>query len=474
MCVSLVTTPFPHLLNFDTPPHASTCIAHMATPSGANITQDDLLDAIERAGAKIVDRPVRADKGQPQQQPQQQPHQRGSDENANPSQPQFEIHASPTAAEFFTKNNVSLVATAYKSNLVFSFGATDDGRLGVFYSVHQHPMGAAASKNGDDTELWIGCNNLLVRYAAVDSAYNLGSEEAGGGGDFTSSFVARQAYFIGSQDVHGIYPLNPHAPYFVSTKCSVLCQLDVTKPTVTTNALWKPPFISEVRAEDRCHLNEVCFINGMAVFATSISESDAQDGWRDHRSAGGVIINVMKGTIVARGLSMPHSPRWFRDQLWVLNSGTGELGTINFKEARFEPKVFIPGFLRGLQFVGRYAVVGSSLDRKEGRFRDLTLGKTLDAKKTTAVCGLYFVDLATFTLSDKIEIKGNIHELYDLVVLPGRRARVLGLNDPEANKMLSVRENFVQPAPLEPDGSTATAAQSPTTKSDDDENEEEK
>jgi uncharacterized protein (TIGR03032 family) len=49
---------------------------------------------------------------------------------------------------------------------------------------------------------------------------------------------------------------------------------------------------------------------------------------KHRRFDGGIVIDVQSGEIVIGGLSMPHSPRLYRDKLWVLNSGTGEIGWI--------------------------------------------------------------------------------------------------------------------------------------------------
>lgn len=397
----------------------------------------------------------------------QPPHKRGANENANPNQPQFEIHASAEAGNFFATNNISLILSAYKSNLVFAFGATEDRKLSCFYSVFPHPMAIGLSSRKDCTELWIACHSHLVRCSAVDSKYNDADEQSGGGGAFTATLVPRQLHAIGKQDVHSIYPLFPSAPFYVSTKYSALCQLDVTKPDVNVNVLWRPPFVSELRAEDRCHFNDVCWVDGQAKYATCICESDAHDGWRDHRQNGGVVVSIETGEIVTRGLSMPHSPRWYKNQLWLLNSGTGHLGTIDLTNGgRFEPKVFIPGFLRGLQFFGRFAIVGSSLDRHERRFQDLELGKNLDTKKTTPICGFFVIDLTTLTIEQKIEIKGNIHEIYDIALVPTRRVRILGMND-ESVSWEKIVDN--QPAIMARSAAALSAG-----KKDDDENEEEK
>lgn len=387
-------------------------------------------------------------------------HLRGADEKADVTTPQFEIHASGEAGQFFAQHNISIAATAYKSNLVFTFGATDDSRLACFYSVYPHPMAIHAirntanknnSKNSGNSEVWIACHGHLVRCAAVPEVYNAESESSGGGGDFTASLAARQLYAIGKHDIHSINAVSDtNRPYFVSTSFSALCQLDPQSPSVTTNVVWKPPFISAVRAEDRCHLNGVCFVDGVAAYATAICESDAHDGWRDHRANGGVVIDVASGKIVARNLSMPHSPVYHKKALWILNSGTGELGTVDVETGVFDAKVFIPGFLRGLKFVSRYAIVGSSLDRHERRFQGLDLGAVLETKKTTPVCGIFIIDLATMSIAHKIELKGNIHEMYDIDLIPGRRARIIGLNDTEATTMFSIVEPQQQQTPSPP------------------------
>jgi uncharacterized protein (TIGR03032 family) len=61
---------------------------------------------------------------------------------------------------------------------------------------------------------------------------------------------------------------------------------------------------------------------------TSVSISDVADGWRDHRVAGGVVIDVATGEVIAKGLSMPHSPRLHRGRLYVLDSGSGRFGCV--------------------------------------------------------------------------------------------------------------------------------------------------
>lgn len=365
----------------------------------------------------------------------------------------FEVHAGGDLAQFFARHNVSLIATAYKSNQVFSFGATKDGRVSCFYSTHNHPMALGLSKRADCLEVWVGTKHHLIRCADAGEKYNESNEASGGGGNFTATLVPRILHAVGDQQVHGIYATTDEtAPFFTSTNYSALCKLNIANPEVTVDVVWRPPFISEIRCEDRCHLNDVCFVNGKPKYASCVCESDAVDGWRDHRASGGVIVDVETGKIIATGLSMPHSPRWYKGELWVLESGTGQFGNINIDTGEFHPRVFLPGFLRGVQFVDRFAIVGSSLDRHETRFSGLELGKTIEKKKTTPMCGFFVIDMATWSIVHKLELKyGDIHELYDILLVPGHRARVLGLNDEEGSNMVKVRDAVVADDPQKDD-----------------------
>jgi hypothetical protein len=48
------------------------------------------------------------------------------------------------------------------------------------------------------------------------------------------------------------------------------------------------------------------------------------------------VLEVPSGRVIASGLSMPHSPRFHNGRLWVLNSGTGEFGSIDLESGAFQ------------------------------------------------------------------------------------------------------------------------------------------
>ena len=106
------------------------------------------------------------------------------------------------------------------------------------------------------------------------------------------------------------------------------------------------------------------------------------------------MIDVTTGAVVTERLSMPHSPRWTDNRLWVLNSGSGHLGTVDLAGGDFMPRAFCPGFLRGLAFHNGHAVVGLSLAR-DGSAAGLALDDEMKKRDADAWCGVQIVNLAS-------------------------------------------------------------------------------
>jgi uncharacterized protein (TIGR03032 family) len=151
-------------------------------------------------------------------------------------------------------------------------------------------------------------------------------------------------------------------------------------------------------------------------------------------------MDVASGEVAVAGLSMPHSPRWHEESLWLLNSGTGEFGRVDLNGGRFEPLAFCPGYARGLCFLDRFAVIGLSRPRAENRtFQELPLDERLAEKGAEPRCGLLVVDLKSGDTVHWIRIEGVVSELYDIVAIPGvRRPMALGFKTDEIRRMLRV------------------------------------
>jgi uncharacterized protein (TIGR03032 family) len=101
---------------------------------------------------------------------------------------------------------------------------------------------------------------------------------------------------------------------------------------------------------------------------------------------------------------------------------------------------FCPGYLRGLAFMGDYAVVGLSGPRHDKKtFGGLALDQELDARGAEPRCGLQVVDLRSGDVVPWVRIEGMVSELYDVVVLPGAvRPMALGFKTDEIQRLLTV------------------------------------
>ena len=97
----------------------------------------------------------------------------------------------------------------------------------------------------------------------------------------------------------------------------------------------------------RCHLNGLAIQDGRVRWVTAFGTTDTPQGWREAKS-NGVILEVPSGEVIARGLSMPHSPRWYAGKLWVLESGRGTVATVDPGTGVVSTVAELPGFTRGL------------------------------------------------------------------------------------------------------------------------------
>ena len=136
------------------------------------------------------------------------------------------------------------------------------------------------------------------------------------------------------------------------------------------------------------------------------------------------MIDVAANEIVAGGLSMPHSPRWHDGRLWVLESGRGRLGVVDLASGRVDTVAELPGFTRGLTFVGRYALVGLSQVR-ESVFDGLPLTQRGEPRR----CGVWIIDTSTGQTVGFLQFEGAVREVFDVQVLGALMPEILELDD---------------------------------------------
>jgi uncharacterized protein (TIGR03032 family) len=341
------------------------------------------------------------------------------------SEPWVQVTGSPRLWNWLAEQQVSLAFTTYQTGKLFLLGRNPEGRLAVFERTFNRAMGLWA----DGQTLWLSTLYQLWRFENL-----LAPGEHYQGHD--RLYVPKVANTTGDLDIHDVAVDKSGRLLFVATGFGCIATL-AERSSFTP--LWWPPFLSRLTAEDRCHLNGLALEDGHPRVATAVSTTDVVDGWRDRRQGGGVVLELPSGRVLASGLSMPHSPRFYRGRLWLHNSGTGHFGSVDLNTGRFEPLAFCPGYLRGLAFVGHHAVVGLSQPREDQTFSGLDLDDELAKRGAVARCGLLILDLNSGDAVHWLRVEGLVRELYDVAVLPQvARPMALGFKTDEIERMIAI------------------------------------
>lgn len=347
---------------------------------------------------------------------------------AQNNSPKLEVSTSRQFQNWLHGEKASLIFSTYQVGKVFALGSNTDGSLHVTERTFNRCMGLGVSS--DANTFWMSSLFQLWRF-----------ENSLAGGkyqDYDKVYLPQAAYTTGDIDIHDIMLDETGRPIFVNTLFSCLATISESH---SFKPVWTPPFISRLAPEDRCHLNGLAEKDGKPAYVTIVGTSDASDGWREHRSNGGIVMDVETNEIVCEGLSMPHSPRWYNGKLYLLEAGSGYFGYVDFEKKKFERVTFCPGFLRGLDFVGNYAMAGLSSVRKNKTFSGLELDENLKKANTQARAGIQIINLDTGAAEHWVRLEGIIEELYDIRALRNvTRPLLIGTQKDEIRTMISIEE----------------------------------
>lgn len=347
---------------------------------------------------------------------------------AAPPAERFALTTSRGFTSWLARSGGSLAFSTYQAGKLFLLGLKADGKTWVHERTFQRSMGLAVS--ADARTLLMATQYQLYRFD------NLLPQGQTAGDKSDAVYVPRVSWITGDIDIHDVAFGADGRPVFVNTAFGCVATVS---DGFSFKPIWKPPFLSRLAPEDRCHLNGLATEGGVPRYVTAVSTSDVADGWRDKRADGGVVIDVQTNEVVCSGLSMPHSPRLHKGRLWVLNSGAGEFGWVDLQAKKFVPVAFCPGYARGLSFAGDTAVIGLSLARENRTFRGLPLDAALAAKGTEARCGLIAVDTTNGDTVAWVRLEGIVNELYDVAFLPGvRQPSAIGFKSDEVLRLISI------------------------------------
>jgi uncharacterized protein (TIGR03032 family) len=326
--------------------------------------------------------------------------------------------AAPGFLDWLAKTNGALAVSTYQAGKVALIG-WDGRRATLLMRQFDKPLGLATQ--GDRLALATRHDVTLFANAPLLAPDCIEEEP----GRYDSLYLPRATYHTGDLNVHDVAILGDEI-WLVVTRFSCLAKLSYD---FSFAPVWRPSFISDLVPEDRCHLNGVAIRDGRPRYVTALGTTDVAGTWREKKASGGVLIDVDANEIVVRGLSMPHSPRWHEGRLWMLNSGTGELLTVDLQSGRFDAVCGLPGYLRGLCMCGPYALIGLSKIRE----RHIFGGLPVQERCPNLLCGVSVVDVRIGREVGFFEFTAGCEELYDVQFLPGvRRPMILSVEKPES------------------------------------------
>jgi uncharacterized protein (TIGR03032 family) len=323
-----------------------------------------------------------------------------------PDEPLRSVHTTslPSVLDQF---GLSVLVSTYQAGKLIVVRA-DGGVANTHFRNFQVPMGLAFDRGrlavGTKVSVWEFRDQPTVA-SRLDPP-----------GRHDACYMPRAVHYSGHIAIHEIAFGKGGELWAVNTRFSCLCTFDQNHSFVPR---WRPPFITALAPEDRCHLNGFALVDGQPRYVTALGTTDSPAGWRANKASGGVLLEVPSGRVVASGLSMPHSPRWYDNRLWYLESGVGSLSTCDPATGRTEVVALVPGFTRGLDFAGPLAIIGLSQVRETAVFSGIPITERLPTEERA--CGLWVVDTRNGQTVAFLRFEAGVQEVFAVQVLPGVR-----------------------------------------------------
>jgi uncharacterized protein (TIGR03032 family) len=303
---------------------------------------------------------------------------------------------------------VSLLVSTYQAGKVVAVGVAG-GELTLSFHNFERAMGLAVRPDG----IAVGARaQVWFLQSAPDLAPQVEPP-----GRHDACYLTRRSHFTGEVQAHEL-AWGRDGLWLVNTAFGCLCTLDDGHSFVPR---WRPPFLTSLAPEDRCHLNGLAMADGEPKYVTVLAQTDTPQGWRPNKVKSGCLIDVASGQAVACGFAMPHSPRVHRGQVWMLHSGAGQLVLIDPASGKAETVTELPGYTRGLALFDRFAFIGLSKIRETSTFGGMPIAE----RRRELKCGVAVVDLVTGRLAAHLEFVSGVEEIFDVQVLPGARCPVL-------------------------------------------------
>jgi uncharacterized protein (TIGR03032 family) len=328
-----------------------------------------------------------------------------------PSLPPFSCSFSSEVPDILGDLGCSLILSTYQGGKIILLGPGEDG-ISQLSRNFDAPMGVAI----DGDRLAVATKHAVLE---LRNAPTLASAYPNKPNHYDALFVPRATYHTGQLDLHDL-SFGNDGLIAINTLFSCIAKID---SEFSFKPVWKPSFISDLKPEDRCHLNGLAMEDGVARYVTALGTTDVSKGWRSDRLGGGVVIDVESGEVAISGLPMPHSPRLFDGKLYLVTAANGEVVVADPERGSFGAINRVPGFARGLAKYGDYVFVAHSKIRRKHLFGDLPIA---DADPQ---CGVTIIHLPSGAIAGMLRYHTGCEEIYDVHVLPGViRPGILGVD----------------------------------------------
>ena len=338
----------------------------------------------------------------------------------------FSCQFSPQVPELLLKLNCTIAISTYQAGKLVFISAKDEDSLSQLPRNFNKAMGIA--EDYENQKIAVACRDEIILFKNSKELANYYPKAPN---KYDALYMPRVTYHTGAVDIHDLsFGLNGKL-FAVNTLFSCIIEID---DNYSFKPIWAPPQIDKITSEDRCHLNGMAMLNGKPKYATAFNNGNTPQSWRDNITSSGVVYDIDQNQIICQGLAMPHTPRIFNNELYVLQSATGELTKINTKDGSYEVIVKIDGFIRGMSLHNDYLFIGISKLRKNSS----TFGK-LDFAKNANQAGIIIVHLPTKSISGKINYLNSLDEIYDVHILKNkRRPNILNTLTGDHNEGLSL------------------------------------
>lgn len=313
----------------------------------------------------------------------------------------FSVEHDRSFGQILHEMGISVAITTYQAGKLVFLSGTEKHAIKQTPITFKKPMGIAILEDKmavatlDEIQVLSHSEGLANSFPYSDQHYD-------------KLYLPRATYYCGELDLHDLH-FAKGGLWAINTRFSCLASFDITQ---SFTPRWKPPFISKLVPEDRCHLNGLATKDRTPTYVTALGKTDVKGGWREDIIRGGILMSVPKGDILLDNLGMPHSPRIYNDELYLLLSATGELVRCNLNQGSYEVVYKADRFIRGLAFHDGVAFIGFSKARKSSN----TFNKLPVAEKSTS-CGVLAIDLKSGTLLGDLTYQSTIDEIYDVQVV---------------------------------------------------------